>query len=196
MRSSSIQLTNQFKKTPLSLPKTQVDSQQELPAGSEEECEIRAATIVAMERLRTEVLALARAKRRDQRRERRAAEKATAASAAAASAAAASAAAPAGKGDKVEGEVKEGAEVEKGAEAAATGDEAAAEAEEESKADELEKEEAAAEQQEEEDAEEADSGDEEDEELLSIHLDWWLWGVGEKARSEHPPHHRTLTIYY
>lgn len=32
--------------------------------------------------------------------------------------------------------------------------------------------------------------------LLSIHLDWWLWEQGEAARHVHPPHHRTLTVYY
>ena len=32
--------------------------------------------------------------------------------------------------------------------------------------------------------------------LLSIHLDWWLWEEGERMRKEHPPHHRTWTIYY
>eukprot|EP00879_Flechtneria_rotunda_P010953 GHRR01011445.1.p1 GENE.GHRR01011445.1~~GHRR01011445.1.p1 ORF type:complete len:355 (+),score=124.50 GHRR01011445.1:793-1857(+) len=32
--------------------------------------------------------------------------------------------------------------------------------------------------------------------LLSIQLDWWLWEEGERMRAEHPPHHRTWTIYY
>lgn len=32
--------------------------------------------------------------------------------------------------------------------------------------------------------------------LLSIQLDWWLWHEGERLRQEHPPHHRTRTIYY
>ncbi len=32
--------------------------------------------------------------------------------------------------------------------------------------------------------------------ILSIHLDWWLWEQGEEARQVHPPHHRTLTVYY
>eukprot|EP00878_Enallax_costatus_P037811 GHUV01042832.1.p1 GENE.GHUV01042832.1~~GHUV01042832.1.p1 ORF type:complete len:101 (-),score=36.21 GHUV01042832.1:415-717(-) len=32
--------------------------------------------------------------------------------------------------------------------------------------------------------------------LLSIQLDWWLWHEGERMRKEHPPHHRTRTIYY
>jgi hypothetical protein len=32
--------------------------------------------------------------------------------------------------------------------------------------------------------------------LLSIHLDWWLWEEGERMRKQHPPHHRTWTIYY
>eukprot|EP00775_Hariotina_reticulata_P004050 gene4050-4297_t len=32
--------------------------------------------------------------------------------------------------------------------------------------------------------------------LLSIQLDWWLWHEGEKMRAQHPPHHRTWTIYY
>ena len=31
---------------------------------------------------------------------------------------------------------------------------------------------------------------------LTIQLDWWLWEQGEKSRASHPPHHRTLTIYY
>lgn len=31
---------------------------------------------------------------------------------------------------------------------------------------------------------------------LAIQLDWWLWGLGEKARETDPPHHRTRTIYY
>jgi len=34
------------------------------------------------------------------------------------------------------------------------------------------------------------------EQLLSIHLDWWLWNEGERMREQHPPHHRTRTIYY
>jgi hypothetical protein len=32
--------------------------------------------------------------------------------------------------------------------------------------------------------------------VLSITLDWLLWGVGEKARETAPPHHRTLTVFY
>jgi hypothetical protein len=32
--------------------------------------------------------------------------------------------------------------------------------------------------------------------LLSIQLDWWLWHEGEKMRAQHPPHHRTWTVYY
>ena len=32
--------------------------------------------------------------------------------------------------------------------------------------------------------------------LHSIQLDWWLWEEGERLRKQHPPHHRTLTIYY
>ena len=32
--------------------------------------------------------------------------------------------------------------------------------------------------------------------LHSIQLDWWLWEEGEKMRKEHPPHHRTHTIFY
>uniref|UniRef100_A0A383VZK3 Queuosine 5'-phosphate N-glycosylase/hydrolase n=1 Tax=Tetradesmus obliquus TaxID=3088 RepID=A0A383VZK3_TETOB len=32
--------------------------------------------------------------------------------------------------------------------------------------------------------------------LLSIQLDWWLWSEGERMRTQHPPHHRTRTIYY
>ncbi|KAF6259077.1 hypothetical protein COO60DRAFT_1270304 [Scenedesmus sp. NREL 46B-D3] len=32
--------------------------------------------------------------------------------------------------------------------------------------------------------------------LLSIQLDWWLWHEGERMRAQHPPHHRTMTIYY
>ena len=30
---------------------------------------------------------------------------------------------------------------------------------------------------------------------LSVYLDWWLWEQGERCRGEHQ-HHRTLTIYY
>ncbi|GAB4820369.1 hypothetical protein N2152v2_007415 [Parachlorella kessleri] len=30
----------------------------------------------------------------------------------------------------------------------------------------------------------------------SVQLDWWLWEQGERARQQHRPHHRTLTIYY
>lgn len=30
----------------------------------------------------------------------------------------------------------------------------------------------------------------------SVQLDWWLWEQGEAKRASHPPHHRTLTIYY
>lgn len=32
--------------------------------------------------------------------------------------------------------------------------------------------------------------------LLAIHVDWWLWGEGEKQRAVHPPHHRTRTVNY
>lgn len=31
--------------------------------------------------------------------------------------------------------------------------------------------------------------------LLSLHIDWWLWGEGERTR-EQDTHHRCLTIYY
>lgn len=30
----------------------------------------------------------------------------------------------------------------------------------------------------------------------AVALDWWLWAMGERARAETPPHHRTLTPYY
>ena len=30
----------------------------------------------------------------------------------------------------------------------------------------------------------------------SVQLDWWLWEQGERARLQHRPHHRTLTIFY
>ncbi|EFJ39686.1 hypothetical protein VOLCADRAFT_120119 [Volvox carteri f. nagariensis] len=30
----------------------------------------------------------------------------------------------------------------------------------------------------------------------AIQLDWWLWEIGERDRATHPPHHRTLTIFY
>ncbi|PNW81142.1 hypothetical protein CHLRE_07g344150v5 [Chlamydomonas reinhardtii] len=30
----------------------------------------------------------------------------------------------------------------------------------------------------------------------AIQLDWWLWELGERERKNHPPHHRTLTVYY
>ncbi|GFR50471.1 hypothetical protein Agub_g12522, partial [Astrephomene gubernaculifera] len=30
----------------------------------------------------------------------------------------------------------------------------------------------------------------------AIQLDWWLWEEGERQRKQHPPHHRTLTIFY
>lgn len=30
----------------------------------------------------------------------------------------------------------------------------------------------------------------------SVHIDWWLWEWGEAHRDQHPPHHRTLTIFY
>ncbi|KXZ54661.1 hypothetical protein GPECTOR_4g727 [Gonium pectorale] len=30
----------------------------------------------------------------------------------------------------------------------------------------------------------------------AIQLDWWLWELGERERKSHPPHHRTLTVYY
>ncbi|KAL6761190.1 hypothetical protein V8C86DRAFT_2537458 [Haematococcus lacustris] len=33
-------------------------------------------------------------------------------------------------------------------------------------------------------------------EVLAITLDWWLWEWGERCRAEHPAHHRTLTVYY
>ena len=32
--------------------------------------------------------------------------------------------------------------------------------------------------------------------LCSVALDWMLWERGERARQQHRPHHRTLTIYY
>jgi len=32
--------------------------------------------------------------------------------------------------------------------------------------------------------------------LLVLELDWLLWQMGEKAKDEIAPHHRTLTIYY
>lgn len=31
---------------------------------------------------------------------------------------------------------------------------------------------------------------------ISVAVDWHLWEVGEAARFEAPPHHRTLTVYY
>lgn len=31
---------------------------------------------------------------------------------------------------------------------------------------------------------------------FSIHIDWLLWGIGERDQSKHRPHHRTLTIFY
>lgn len=31
---------------------------------------------------------------------------------------------------------------------------------------------------------------------FSIHIDWLLWGIGERDQSRHRPHHRTLTIFY
>lgn len=30
----------------------------------------------------------------------------------------------------------------------------------------------------------------------AVQLDWWLWHEGERERERHPPHHRTLTIFY
>lgn len=30
----------------------------------------------------------------------------------------------------------------------------------------------------------------------SVCLDWWLWEQGERQKQEHPPFHRTLTIFY
>lgn len=30
----------------------------------------------------------------------------------------------------------------------------------------------------------------------SVQLDWWLWKQGEANIANHPPHHRTLTIFY
>lgn len=91
-----------------------VDAGEEIPAGSEEEVEIRAATVVAVERLREEV----------------------------ASRLAAQGAPRAGDGGEAGGA-----------------------------------------------AESASS-------VLSIHIDWCLWGIGERARDTDPPHHKTLTIYY
>lgn len=32
--------------------------------------------------------------------------------------------------------------------------------------------------------------------VLSIHIDWYLWELGERNMRAHPPHHRTLTVYY
>lgn len=32
--------------------------------------------------------------------------------------------------------------------------------------------------------------------LTSVAIDWFLWNLGESARDEAPPHHRTLTVYY
>jgi len=32
--------------------------------------------------------------------------------------------------------------------------------------------------------------------LHSLQMDWWLWEQEERMREEHPPHHRTLTIFY
>lgn len=32
--------------------------------------------------------------------------------------------------------------------------------------------------------------------LHSIQLDWWLWEQGERMRKQHPPHHRSQTIFY
>lgn len=30
----------------------------------------------------------------------------------------------------------------------------------------------------------------------AVQLDWWLWHQGERDRKQHPPHHRTLTVFY
>ncbi|GAX86322.1 hypothetical protein CEUSTIGMA_g13734.t1, partial [Chlamydomonas eustigma] len=30
----------------------------------------------------------------------------------------------------------------------------------------------------------------------AVQLDWWLWHQGERSRHSHPPHHRTMTIFY
>jgi hypothetical protein len=30
----------------------------------------------------------------------------------------------------------------------------------------------------------------------AVQIDWWLWHQGEKSRHSHPPHHRTMTIFY
>ena len=30
----------------------------------------------------------------------------------------------------------------------------------------------------------------------AVQLDWWLWHQGERERKQHPPHHRTLTVFY
>eukprot|EP00798_Chlamydomonas_sp_ICE-L_P019267 gene19267-25904_t len=30
----------------------------------------------------------------------------------------------------------------------------------------------------------------------SVQLDWWMWEIGENSKHEHPPHHRTLTMFY
>lgn len=45
-------------------------------------------------------------------------------------------------------------------------------------------------------AEAGDGGSGDGHQLTSIQLDWWLWGQGERLRHQHPPHHRTWTIYY
>ena len=30
----------------------------------------------------------------------------------------------------------------------------------------------------------------------AVHLDWWLWEQGERRRRSDPPHHRTHTTFY
>lgn len=32
--------------------------------------------------------------------------------------------------------------------------------------------------------------------VTAVAVDWWLWGRGEAERDTAPPHHRTLTIFY
>ncbi|GBF97280.1 hypothetical protein Rsub_09971 [Raphidocelis subcapitata] len=125
-----------------------VEASEQLPAGGEEECEIRAATVTAVERLRAAAEAL----------------EAEARAAAARKQAAKGEGAGEGEGGGGGGEAgEEGGSEGAGAGGAGDGD---------------------------------SGGGEEAEPLLSIHVDWWLWGRGEAARAEDPPHHRTLTIYY
>jgi hypothetical protein len=122
-----------------------------LPAGGEEECEIRAATVVAVERLRATAEAM-EAERRGQ----------------------------AAAGREAGWEAQEVEEGGTGGEGVARGSGGGG----------------------------GGGGDdrggrgggvaaaEEAKPLLSIHVDWWLWGRGEASRAEDPPHHRTLTMYY